>query len=197
MAISRKLKKQMSEGGWIRKMFEEGIALKKKFGEDNVFDFSLGNPIIEPPQQFHRELKKWADKPLPGMHRYMPNAGYVETRSAVAKHLSSQIRLPFSAGDIVMTCGAAGGLNIALKTIVEEGDEVVIFKPYFAEYIYYIDNVQGIPVKAPTDEKFLPDLKELEQKPSPPRPRPLLSIRPTIPPAWSTTRRSTEASAMF
>ena len=163
MAISRKLKKQMSEGGWIRKMFEEGIALKKKFGEENVFDFSLGNPIIEPPQQFHRELRKWVDKPAVGMHRYMPNAGYPETRAAVAKHLSSQIRLPFSAGDIVMTCGAAGGLNIALKTVVEAGDEVVIFTPYFAEYIYYIDNVQGIPVKAPTDENFLSDIKELEK----------------------------------
>ena len=163
MAISRKLKKQMSEGGWIRKMFEEGIALKKKFGEENVFDFSLGNPIIEPPPQFHRELKKWVGKPVAGMHRYMPNAGYLETRAAVAKHLSSQIRLPFSAGDIVMTCGAAGGLNIALKTVVEAGDEVVIFTPYFAEYIYYIDNVQGIPVKAPTDENFLSDIKELEK----------------------------------
>ena len=97
------------------------------------------------------------------MHRYMPNAGYPETRAAVAKHLSSQIRLPFSAGDVVMTCGAAGGLNVALKTIVEAGDEVVIFTPYFAEYIYYIDNVQGIPVKAPTDENFLPDIKELER----------------------------------
>ena len=163
MAISRNVKKQMSEGGWIRKMFEEGIALKKKFGEENVFDFSLGNPIIEPPQQFHRELRKWVDKPAVGMHRYMPNAGYPETRAAVAKHLSSQIRLPFSAGDVVMTCGAAGGLNVALKTIVEAGDEVVIFTPYFAEYIYYIDNVQGIPVKAPTDENFLPDIKELER----------------------------------
>ena len=162
MAVSRKLKKQMSEGGWIRKMFEEGIALKKKFGEENVFDFSLGNPIIEPPTKFHSELRKWADKPVAGMHRYMPNAGYVETRASVAKHLSSQIRLPFSAGDIVMTCGAAGGLNVALKTIVEAGDEVVIFKPYFAEYIYYIDNVQGATVTVATDDRFLPDVKALE-----------------------------------
>ena len=163
MAVSRKLKKQMSEGGWIRKMFEEGIALKKKFGEENVFDFSLGNPIIEPPPQFHRELKKWADKPLSGMHRYMPNAGYPETRASVAKHLASQTGLPFTGSDIVMTCGAAGGLNVALKTVVEAGDEVIIFTPYFVEYIYYIDNVQGILVKAPTDGKFLPDLKELEK----------------------------------
>ena len=162
MAVSRKLKKQMSEGGWIRKMFEEGIALKKKFGEENVFDFSLGNPIIEPPPQFHRELQKWVDKPLAGMHRYMPNAGYPETRASVAKYLASQTGLNFSSTDIVMTCGAAGGLNVALKTIVEAGDEVIIFTPYFVEYIYYIDNVQGIPVKVPTDGRFLPDVKALE-----------------------------------
>jgi len=163
VAISRKLKKQMSEGGWIRKMFEEGIALKKKFGEENVFDFSLGNPIIEPPPQFHRELQKWVDKPLAGMHRYMPNAGYPETRAAVAKYLASQTKLPFSTGDVIMTCGAAGGLNVALKTIVEAGDEVIIFAPYFVEYIYYIDNVQGVAVTVPTDENFLPNLKVLEK----------------------------------
>ena len=163
MAISRKLKKQMAEGGWIRKMFEEGIALKKKFGEENVFDFSLGNPIIEPPQAFHRELRKWVDKPAPGMHRYMPNAGYPETRAAVAKYLSSQTGLTFSSNEVVMTCGAAGSLNVALKTIVEAGDEVIIFTPYFVEYIYYIDNVQGVPVAVPTDENFLPNLKALEK----------------------------------
>jgi aspartate aminotransferase len=163
VAISRKLKKQMSEGGWIRKMFEEGIALKKKFGEENVFDFSLGNPIIEPPPQFHRELHKWIDKPIAGMHRYMPNAGYPETRAAVAKYLASQTGLPFLANDVVMTCGAAGGLNVALKTIVEAGDEVIIFTPYFVEYIYYIDNVQGVAVTVPTDENFLPNLKALEK----------------------------------
>ena len=163
MAVSRKLKKQMSEGGWIRKMFEEGIALKKKFGEENVFDFSLGNPIIEPPPQFHRELHKWVDKPVSGMHRYMPNAGYPETRAAVAKYLASQTKLPFSTGDVIMTCGAAGGLNVALKTIVEAGDEVIIFTPYFVEYIYYIDNVQGVAVTVPTDENFLPNLAALEK----------------------------------
>ena len=163
MAVSRKLKKQLAEGGWIRKMFEEGIALKKKFGVENVFDFSLGNPIIAPPQAFHRELCKWVDEPVAGMHRYMPNAGYPETRAAVAGHLSSVTGLPFTLNDIVMTCGAAGGLNVALKTIVEAGDEVVIFAPYFAEYVYYIDNVQAVPVIAATDDCFMPDLKSLER----------------------------------
>ncbi|MFA5366722.1 MAG: pyridoxal phosphate-dependent aminotransferase [Dehalococcoidia bacterium] len=163
MAVSQKLKKQMSEGGWIRKMFEEGIALKKKYGEENVFDFSLGNPIIEPPQAFHNELKKWADKPSAGMHRYMPNAGYPETRVAVAKYLSSQTGLNFSPTDVLMTCGAAGGLNVALKTIVEAGDEVIIFAPYFVEYVYYIDNVQGVPIIVTTGKNFMPDLSVLEK----------------------------------
>jgi aspartate aminotransferase len=144
-------------------MFEEGIALKKKYGEENVFDFSLGNPIIEPPQAFHNELKKWADKPSAGMHRYMPNAGYPETRVAVAKYLSSQTGLNFSPTDVLMTCGAAGGLNVALKTIVEAGDEVIIFAPYFVEYVYYIDNVQGVPIIVTTGKNFMPDLSVLEK----------------------------------
>ena len=188
MAISRKLKKQMAEGGWIRKMFEEGIALKKKFGEANVFDFSLGNPIIEPPQEFHRELHKWVDEPTAGMHRYMPNAGYPETRAAVAKYLASQTGLPFSSGDVVMTCGAAGGLNVALKTIVEAGDEVVIFAPYFAEYVYYIDNAQAVPVIAATDDCFMPDLKALEKSITA-KTKAVIVNSPTTPRARSTAAR--------
>ena len=107
MAVSKKIKRYMTEGGWIRKMFEEGIALKQKFGEKNVFDLSLGNPIFEPPEQFRHELRDWANKPRPGMHRYMPNAGYPETRAAVAAHLAAKTGLRFTANEIVMTCGAA------------------------------------------------------------------------------------------
>ena len=163
MAISRKLQQQMEEGGWIRKMFEEGIALKKKFGESNVFDLSLGNPVMEPPEEFRQELRKWVNNPRAGMHRYMPNAGYPETRAAIAEHLSSMTGLPFTQNEIVMTCGAAGGINVALKTIVEAGDEVLIFAPYFGEYIYYIDNAQALPRIVPTDSQFAPDLKILEE----------------------------------
>jgi aspartate aminotransferase len=164
MAVSKKIKKHMIEGGWIRKMFEEGIALKKKFGERNVFDLSLGNPIVEPPEQFRKELRDWANNPRPGMHRYMPNAGYPETRAAVATHLSSATGLPFTANEIVMTCGAAGALNTALKAISEPGDEIIIFAPYFSEYIYYADNHGAIAKIAPTDSQFIPDLKALEER---------------------------------
>jgi len=163
MAISRKLQQQMAEGGWIRKMFEEGIALKKKFGESNVFDLTLGNPVMEPPDEFRQELRRRVNEPSAGMHRYMPNAGYPETRAAVAEHLSSVTGLPFRQNEVVMTCGAAGGINVVLKTILEAGDEIIIFSPYFVEYIYYIDNAQGIPRIVPSDSQFVPDLKILEE----------------------------------
>jgi len=163
MTVSKKIKKYMTEGGWIRKMFEEGIALKKKYGERNVFDLSLGNPIVEPPEQFRKELRDWANNPRPGMHRYMPNAGYPETRAAVAAHLSAKTGLPFTANEIVMTCGAAGALNTALKAISEPGDEIIIFSPYFSEYIYYADNHQAVAKIVPTDRLFMPDLKALEK----------------------------------
>jgi aspartate aminotransferase len=167
MAISRKLQQQMAEGGWIRKMFEEGIALKKRYGESNVFDLTLGNPVIEPPDEFRQELRRWVNEPSAGMHRYMPNAGYPETRATVAEHLSSMTRIPFTQNEVVMTCGAAGGINVVLKTILEAGDEVIIFSPYFVEYIYYIDNAQGIPCIIPSDSHFVPDLKILEENITP------------------------------
>ena len=158
MAVSRKLQQQMAEGGWIRKMFEDGIALKKKYGESNVFDLSLGDPVVEPPEEFLQDLLRWVDDPRPGMHRYMPNAGYPETRAAVAAHLSSGSGLPFTPNEIVMTCGAAGAINVVLKTVVEAGDEVIVFAPFFVEYVYYIDNHQGLPRIVPTDDRFIPDL---------------------------------------
>jgi len=167
MAVSRKLQQQMAEGGWIRRMFEDGIALKKKYGESNVFDLSLGNPVVEPPEEFLQDLLRWVDDPSPGMHRYMPNAGYPETRAAVAAHLSSGSGLPFTPNEIVMTCGTAGAINVVLKTIVEAGDEVIIFAPFFVEYVYYIDNHQGISRIVPTDDQFIPDLRLLEDNITP------------------------------
>ena len=85
MSISDRVQKSMEQGSWIRRMFEEGSELKRQYGDENVFDLSLGNPIMEPPIEFHQELKRLAENPMPGMHRYMENAGYVETRAAVAE----------------------------------------------------------------------------------------------------------------
>ena len=143
MAVSQKIRDFMEQGSWIRRMFEEGIELKQKFGEENVFDLSLGNPVMQPPQEFFDELKRIADNPAPGIHRYMPNAGYAETRGAVASQLASETGLGFGADEIVMTCGAGGALNVVLKTLLDPGDEVIIFAPFFVEYHFYADNHGG------------------------------------------------------
>lgn len=163
MAISDKVRKSMEKGSWVRRMFEEGNALRKEFGDENVFDLSLGNPIMEPPEEFRTGLKELADSPLPGMHRYMENAGYESTREAVADHLSTESGVEFAAEDIIMTCGAAGALNVVLKTILNPGEEVIIFAPYFHEFLNYIENHDGIIRILPTDDYFFPRLDLLEE----------------------------------
>lgn len=163
MAISRKIRKAMEGGSWIRRMFEAGIALKRQYGEDKVFDLSLGNPVTDPPEEFHKGLLQLAQEPLPGMHRYMPNAGYPATREAVATQLRKEAGLPFTMGEVVMTCGAAAGMNIVLKTILEPGDEVIVLAPYFVEYCYYTDNCGGVPRIVDTDEGFNLDMTALEE----------------------------------
>jgi len=162
MPVSAKVRAFMDQGGWIRRMFEAGIALKAQYGEDKVFDLSLGNPVVEPPEQFRRELLRLARQPLKGMHRYMPNNGYLETRRAVADTLQAETGLDFTPGDIVMTCGAAAAINVTLKTILNPGEEVIILSPYFVEYGYYIDNHQGVAVAVPTDAGFQPDRRAIE-----------------------------------
>ena len=162
MSISDRIQKSMAQGSWVRRMFEQGASLKQQYGEENVFDLSLGNPVMEPPVEFHQELKRLAENPLPGMHRYMENAGYPETRAAVATQLTLETGTKFTMNDIIMTCGAAGALNVVLKTILNQGDEVIIFAPYFPEYTNYIDNHGGITRVVPTDEQFIPKLDILE-----------------------------------
>ena len=162
MAVSSKIRDFMEQGSWIRKMFEEGISLKQQFGEENVFDLSLGNPIMEPPQEFFDELKRVAENPIPGLHRYMPNAGFVETRDAVAAQLREETGLDFTANEVIMCCGAGGALNVILKTLLDPGDEVVIFAPYFVEYFFYADNHGGTCKVVPSGDDFLPNLDAFE-----------------------------------
>ncbi len=162
MSTSKKVKQQMAGGSWVRRMFEEGIALKKKYGEKNVFDLSLGNPVMEPPVQFREELLRLAQDKSAGLHRYMPNAGYYETRAAVAAELARETGLSFAAEDVVMACGAGGALNVVLKTILDQGQEVILFAPYFVEYVYYVDNHGGVSKIIDTDANFRPDLHKLE-----------------------------------
>jgi aspartate aminotransferase len=143
MAVSDRMRESMAQGSWIRRMFEEGAVLKKQYGEDRVFDLTLGNPVMEPPPQFIAALKRLADEPVPGMHRYMENAGYAETRAAVADKLALETGINFTMKDIVMTCGAAGALNVALKTILNPGEEVIVFAPYFGEYINVANKIHS------------------------------------------------------
>jgi aspartate aminotransferase len=162
--ISKRVAEQMREGSWIRRMFEAGIALKREHGERNVFDLSLGNPVVDPPAEVHRELIRLLQASPPGMHRYMPNAGYPETREAVAKGLAAETGLPFSGQDVLMTCGAGGALNVTLKALLNPGDEVLVLAPYFVEYVYYADNHGGVATVSHTDDRFLPDLGDVERR---------------------------------
>ncbi len=163
MPISSKISGFLEKSSWIRKMFEEGIRLKKEFGEENVFDLSLGNPVVEPPEALRESLIAAAKDTRPGLHRYMPNAGYADVREAVARSLSSKCKVELSADDIVMICGAAGGLNVTLKTLLDPGDEVVIFSPFFVEYLFYVDNHGGKAVTVPTREDFSLDFDALQK----------------------------------
>src|SRR5512139_3538120 len=131
MAISKKVKNALNGASWVRQMFEEGEELKRLYGDENIYDFSLGNPNLEPPASLKKALKALADCPIPGMHRYMPNCGYSETRRAIAQYLEEESALAFNERHVVMTVGAAGGLNVVFKALLDEGDEVIVPTPYF------------------------------------------------------------------
>ncbi len=163
MSISIKIAKYIERASWIRKMFEEGTRLRAERGAENIFDFTIGNPSTEPPASLQRELLKLAQQPIPGMHRYMSNAGYPETRQAVADHISKSTTQQIEARHIVMTCGAGGGLNVVLKTILNPGEEVIILSPYFVEYMFYIDNHGGTAETVATDaDTFQLDMAAIE-----------------------------------
>ena len=162
MSISQNVKTGIVQGSFIRKMFEEGIALKKKYGNDQVFDLTIGNPILEPPEKFVRELRRLAENPVPGMHRYMENAGYTETRAAVAAQLAVDTGIRFSMNEIVMTVGTAGALNTVFKTLLDPGEEIITFAPYFFEYASYAANHGGNIKILPFDRNLNPDLEALE-----------------------------------
>ena len=181
MAIAMKIASHISKSSWIRKMFEEGERLRHEFGADNIYDFTLGNPDVEPPEAFQRELLELAQNPLPGMHRYMNNAGYAETRAAIAAKLSKDSCLDVSAGHVIMTCGAGGALNVVLKTILNPGEEVIILAPFFVEYKFYIDNHGGVPVEVWTNrETFQLDIDAIS-KAITPKTRAILICSPNNP----------------
>ena len=143
-------------------MFEEGVELKKKFGINNVYDFSLGNPNLDPPDIFFENLKKLEKNNESNIHGYMPNSGFESTRNAVASKLSKESGSNLGPEDIVMTVGAAGALNVILHSILNPNDEVIIFKPFFPEYKFYVDNHQGISVFCDYDENFEPSFENFK-----------------------------------
>jgi aspartate aminotransferase len=163
MAIAKKIDGFMQKASWIRRMFEEGMALKQKHGAENVFDFSLGNPNLDPPAEFFEALQKAVDERVPGAHAYMSNAGRPETRAAVAQFVSEEQGVELTADNVIMTCGAGGGLNVAFRTLLDPGDEVLVPSPFFVEYRFYIDNHNGVCRLAETREDFSLDLAAVEE----------------------------------
>lgn len=167
--ISEKMKKLAENNSVIRAMFEEGQIMAKKYGKENVYDFSLGNPSVPAPDTVREAaLDILRDEDSLMVHGYMSNAGYEDVRNAVAENLNQRFETDFTAENIIMTVGAAGGLNVILKTLLNPGDEVIAFAPYFAEYGNYVMNYDGILVVIPPDEEtFQPNLLEFAAKITP------------------------------
>lgn len=160
--VSEKIAANLGKSSWIRAMFEEGEKLRKQFGADNVYDFSLGNPDVEPPVIVKEALKKALLSDAPKMHGYMSNAGYADVRAAIASKLAKTSGVQVEAKHVVMECGAGGAMNVVLKTLLNPGEEVIVLAPYFAEYLFYVDNHGGKVVIVDTDHNtFLPDPQKL------------------------------------
>jgi aspartate aminotransferase len=163
MTVAKKMQTFAEKSSWIRKMFEEGARMKAEFGNDNVFDFSLGNPDVPPPPKFNEVLRELAAESKPGSHAYMPNGGFPYVRESLAAKLSVEQGVQIGQGEVLKTCGAAGALNVVMKSLLDPGDEVIILSPFFVEYNFYIDNHGGIAKVVPTDEEFNLDLAAIEE----------------------------------
>ena len=149
--LSTQVQGYMSRSSWIRRMFEAGIELKKKFGEDQVCDFSLGNPDLPPPACVCQGLREMADEAdTPFAFGYMPNFGYPHVREALAAFVSQEQGADVPASSLVITCGAAGAINAFYRAVLEPGDEVLCPSPYFVEYGFYVENHQGVLTTAPS-----------------------------------------------
>ena len=164
--ISNKMKTMVSNSSVIRAMFEEGKRLSEIYGEENVFDYSIGNPNIEAPSEIKDIIIKILNEENPNkLHGYINNSGYEDVREGIAENINVKYNTKLNYENIVMTCGAAGGLNIILKSILNPGDEVIIFAPFFGEYINYVNNFDGkIKIISADTKSFQPNLKELEKE---------------------------------
>lgn len=158
MLVAQQMAGYAQRSSWIRKMFEEGAQLKAIHGAEKVYDFSLGNPDIVPPQEALTAITRWAWE-MP--HGYMPNAGFLDVRQRVAEYASRQYEVRLDAQDVILTCGAGGAINIVLRSILNPGDEVIALAPYFVEYGFYAENFGGRLVVARCGEDFLPSLENI------------------------------------
>ena len=163
MPVSEKIYTMMREGSWIRKMFEAGEKLRAESGGADIMDFSLGNPDIDPPSEFFTALKEVCDLKVPFKHGYMSNAGYKDVRIKVAERISSEQRVDVDFSQVVMSCGAGGALNIALKTIINPGDSVLAVVPCFMEYKSYAENHGGTLRLVQSKGDFNLDLSAIEK----------------------------------
>ena len=162
MIVSRTVADNLAKASWIRRMFEEGARLKQERGADKVFDFTLGNPEIEPPPAVLAAARRVLDSDAPHLHAYMPNAGHPRVREAVAKRMQAATGLPYTANHILMTVGAGAALNTVLKALLDPGDEVITVAPFFAEYTFYAENHGGRLVVVPPTAELTPDVARLE-----------------------------------
>ena len=163
MGIAKKIEASLVKSSWIRKMFEEGARLKAIHGEDNVFDFTLGNPNVPAPQMFKSALLETVQNLGPCDHGYMPNPGYPFVRKAISEQISAERHNhQITADDIIITVGAAGALNVALKAVLNPGEEVIVPAPFFVEYVFYADNHGGVLKTVPTRPDFTLDIDAIE-----------------------------------
>lgn len=164
--IADKMVNLVKNSSAIRAMFEEGKIMAAKYGAENVYDFSLGNPNVPAPAEVKQAVYEELEKEDPVvLHGYMNNSGYEDVRGAIAASINKRFGTAFGEQNIIMTVGAAGGLNVILKTLLNPGDEVIVIAPYFGEYNSYVSNYDGkIVVVSPNTETFQPNLEELEQK---------------------------------
>jgi aspartate aminotransferase len=162
MSVAKKISNIMEQSSWIRKMFETGSRLKAEHGADAVCDFSLGNPNLEPPLEFTQTVKKIMTDDLPRKHSYMPNAGYSFVRESVAGYISKIHHKNIKKDHLIMTCGAGGALNVALKTVLNPKDTVITCTPCFVEYKFYTDNHGGVLKLVKGKEDFNLDVKAIE-----------------------------------
>ena len=163
MTVAKRMIELTAAASWIRKMFEEGMRLAAIHGREKIYDLSIGNPNVEPPEEFRRVLREVACETTPGRHGYMQNAGYTETRTAVAEYLTDDQGIEVGCDHVIMTVGAGGALNVIFRTILDPGDEVIIPRPYFVEYGNYLSNHFGVLVTADTTEDFDLDIDAIEQ----------------------------------